>query len=131
MKTRQQIMLELADERSAIQITELKEEIEHLKQGQIHFENLYAQECDKVNKLEQENEKLKKQNKILLAQLVVNDDEDVTVQISQEQFDEYNQLKEDYAELLQRHYDIFERFEALIRENESLKKQSKIMKLHI
>ncbi len=31
MKTRQEIMLELADERSAIQITELKEEIEHLK----------------------------------------------------------------------------------------------------
>lgn len=31
MKTRQEIMLELADERSAIRITELKEEIEHLK----------------------------------------------------------------------------------------------------
>ena len=40
---RKQIMLELANERSAIQITELKEEIEHLK-SKIRIKN---------NKLEQ------------------------------------------------------------------------------
>ena len=37
---RKQIMLELANERSAIQITELKEEIEHLKSKLQQIEQL-------------------------------------------------------------------------------------------
>ena len=40
MKTRQQIRLELADERSAIQVTELKEEIKHLKSKLQQIEQL-------------------------------------------------------------------------------------------
>ena len=48
---------------------------------------------------EQECERLEKQNDILLGQLVINDGEDVTVQISQSQFEEYNQLKAENDEL--------------------------------
>lgn len=48
-----------------------------------------------LKRLEQERDELKKQNAILLGQLVINDGEDVTVQISQSQFDEYNELKQE------------------------------------
>lgn len=43
--------------------------------------------------LKAENELLKAENKILLGQLVINDGEDVTVQISESQFDEYNKYR--------------------------------------
>jgi len=49
---------------------------------------------EQINKLQEENERLKKENEILLGQLVINDGEDVTVQISKSQFDEYNQFKD-------------------------------------
>ena len=48
---------------------------------------------DNVKRLEQENKELKKKIEILLGQLVINDGEDVTVQISQSQFDEYNNYR--------------------------------------
>ena len=48
----------------------------------------------KIKQLQEENERLKKENEILLGQLVINDGEDVTVQISKSQFDEYNQFKD-------------------------------------
>ena len=44
--------------------------------------------------LKTENERLKKENEILLCQLVINDGEDVTVQISESQFDKYNKYKQ-------------------------------------
>lgn len=56
-----------------------------------------------LKRLEQENEHLKKQNEILLGQLVINDGEDVTVQISQSQFNEYNELKEENARIKQQY----------------------------
>ena len=43
--------------------------------------------------LKAENERLKRENEILLGQLVINDGEDVTVQISKSQFDEYNKFR--------------------------------------
>ena len=51
---------------------------------------------------EQECERLEKQKNILLGQLVINDGEDVTVQISQSQFEEYNQLEAENDELKKR-----------------------------
>ena len=45
-----------------------------------------------LKRLQAENEELKHKNEILLGQLVINDGEDVTVQMSQSQFDEYNEL---------------------------------------
>ena len=54
----------------------------------------YECELEQENiELKAENEKLTKQRDILLGQLVINDGEDVTVQILQSQFDEYNNLK--------------------------------------
>lgn len=53
----------------------------------------------RLKRLEQERDELKKQNAILLGQLAINDGEDVTVQISQSQFDEYNSLKQENKEL--------------------------------
>lgn len=58
----------------------------------------------KINEsLKQENKDLKKQIEILLGQLVINDGEDITVQISQSQFDEYNELKEENEGLKIKH----------------------------
>jgi chromosome segregation ATPase len=53
-----------------------------------------------LKRLEQENKELKRKIEILLGQLVINDGEDVTVQISQSQFDEYNELKQENEKLL-------------------------------
>lgn len=50
-------------------------------------------------KLKAENERLKKENEILLCQLVINDDEDVTVQISESQFDKYNKYRQTLQEI--------------------------------
>ena len=49
--------------------------------------------------LKQENEKLKKERDILLGQLVINDGEDVTVQISQSQFEQYNKYRSALEEI--------------------------------
>ena len=49
--------------------------------------------------LKAENERLKKENEILLCQLVINDGEDVTVQISESQFDKYNKYKQTLQEI--------------------------------
>lgn len=68
------------------------------------YKDFYEENYEKVQKIkeiEKENEQLKKQNAILLGQLVINDGEDVTVQISQSQFDEYNELKEENARIKQ------------------------------
>ena len=54
---------------------------------------------DYMDYWDKKNNELKKQNTILLAQLVINDGEDVTVQISQSQVDEYNELKQENKEL--------------------------------
>ena len=59
----------------------------------------YKEMEEKLKAKEQECERLEKQNDILLGQLVINDGEDVTVQISQSQFEEYNQLKAENEEL--------------------------------
>lgn len=74
------------------QIDELKAEIETLKCW-LDFE------VQKKEVLKAENERLKKENEILLGQLVINDDEDVTVQISQSQFDEYNKYRQTLQEI--------------------------------
>ena len=60
-------------------------------------------EHKQLKRLEQERDELKKQNAILLGQLVINDGEDVTVQISQSQFDEYNELKQENELFRQAH----------------------------
>ena len=49
--------------------------------------------------LKAENERLKKENEILLGQLVINDSEDVTVQISESQFDKYNKYRQTLQEI--------------------------------
>lgn len=54
---------------------------------------------DKLQAKEQECKQLKKQNEILLRQLIINDGEDVTVQISQEQFEEYQNYKQALDEI--------------------------------
>lgn len=46
-----------------------------------------------IAELKAENDRLKTENKILLGQLVINDGEDVTVQISKSQFDKYNKFR--------------------------------------
>lgn len=64
MKTRQQIMLELADERSAIQITELKEEIEHLKSKFEKIQEIVAFDYElakEVKKIIEDNNNVDKQ----------------------------------------------------------------------
>lgn len=63
------------------------------------YADVHIRLTNRIAILEQENKELKKQNEILLGQLVINDGEDVTVQISQSQFDEYNDLKQENKEL--------------------------------
>ena len=56
-------------------------------------------ENDEITRLKQENEKLKKERDIVLGQLVINDGEDVTVQISQSQFEQYNNYRKALEEI--------------------------------
>ena len=48
---------------------------------------------NKQNKLKEENKRIIKENVLLLGQLVINDGEDVTVQITKSQFDKYNKFR--------------------------------------
>lgn len=61
-----------------------------------NFENCpnFERYGKQIAELKAENERLKKENEILLCQLVINDGEDVTVQISESQFDKYNKYKQ-------------------------------------
>ena len=54
-----------------------------------------------LKRLEQENKELKEQKDILLRQLVINDGEDITVQISQSQFEQYNKYRSALEEIIQ------------------------------
>ena len=75
---------------------------------------------------EQECNRLEKQNEILLGQLVINDGENATIQISQSQFEEYNQLKTENKRLDNElymtveegraWYDLMERYEQVLKE---------------
>lgn len=58
----------------------------------IHYE-------EQVKELKAENARLKEENEILLGQLVINDGEDVTVQISESQFDKYNKYRQTLQEM--------------------------------
>lgn len=82
-------------------------------------------EYKKWKRKEQECERLKKQNEILLGQLVINDGEDVTVQISQSQFEEYNQLKAENEELKNFHINLVGVKECEIKELLQLKAEHK------
>lgn len=94
-------------------------------------------------RLQAENKELKHKNEILLGQLVINDGEDVTVQISQSQFDEYNELKVENEELKKEinlyknsivaNHDraIGKRFEEVLEENERLKDDKNRYELYI
>lgn len=52
-----------------------------------------------LEKLREELTRLKKENEILLDQLVINDGEEVTVLISLEQFNEYNKFRQTLHEI--------------------------------
>lgn len=56
---------------------------------------------EQLDQLKTENEQLKKECEILKNQVLTLDDETITVQITQQQFEEYNQLKEDNDTLRQ------------------------------
>lgn len=78
------------------QLQQLKAENEKLKAEMIQSNHLYS---DRIDALKELIEDLKKERDFLLNQLVVLDGEDVTVQITQEQFEEYQQLKAENEKL--------------------------------
>ncbi len=98
--------------------------------------NEFCQDADKrINELKAENEELKKQKEILLNQLIVYDGEDVTIQISQGQFEEYNKLKAENEKLAIRVANLNERFINGFNYNEHRYKQAledikHILKIH-
>lgn len=63
--------------------------------GQTHYCPMYEEWAEKCEKLKAENEKLKKQ-------LEIYDEEDITVQISQNQLEEYTRLKANNEKLKNR-----------------------------
>ena len=67
-------------------------------EANILFDNVRRLEQENAE-LKAENERLKRENVMLLGQLVINDGEDVTVQISKSQFDEYNKFRTTLQEI--------------------------------
>lgn len=80
-----------------------KEECEELCWMQNFWEDKNLRDIKELKeentRLKEENERLEAENKILLGQLVINDGEDVTVQISESQFDEYNKYRQTLQEI--------------------------------
>lgn len=85
-------LLQAQNEGLKKQNAELQKENAILKEG--NYDKLIAWE-----EMQAENERLKKENEILLGQLVINDGEDITVQISKSQFDEYNKYRQTLQEI--------------------------------
>ena len=95
----------------------------------------YNELVDLYKAKEQECEKLKKECEIWKSQVLTLDDEMITVQITQQQFEEYNQLKVENEELKRQHqgnkglitatgkmnYQLIQEYDKLKAENEELR----------